>query len=271
MTKEHTSSFHRLGSWVRRTLPLTLAIAACATTAWADDTVMAADKTLDEVIACNIETRGGLDAMKAAKGARMNGKMMMGPGMEAPFEVTFQRPGKVRMEFEVQGMVGIQAYDGENGWGVMPFMGQTEPAALADDQLKQIQDQADFDGPLVDYAEKGHSIELLGKVDVEGTEAYKLKVTKKNGDVVTSYLDTENCLEFMQEARTTIQGNEIGFTTEIGDYKEVEGLILPHSMTQTFEGAPAGQTFTIESIVVNPEIEGSVFVMPEAAAEKDSE
>ncbi len=271
MHNTHTSPFHRLGSLLRQTLPLTLAIAACTTTAWADDTVMASEKTLDEVIACNIETRGGHDAMEAAKGARMKGKMIMGPGMEAPFEITFQRPGKVRMEFEVQGMVGIQAFDGETAWGIMPFMGQNEPAALADDQLKQIQDQADFDGPLVDHEEKGHTVELLGKVDVEGTEAYKLKVTKKNGDVVTTYLDTENCLEFKKEARTSVQGNEINITTEIGDYKEVGDLVLPHSMTQTFEGAPAGQTIAIESVVINPEIEDSIFGMPKPAVEKDSE
>ena len=269
---ERFNNFRHLSSMLRKTLPMALLIATvCAATAWADDSVMAADKTLDEIIALNIESRGGRDAMQAVKSAQMNGKINMGPGMDAPFEVTFARPGMVRMEFTVQGMVGITAYDGENGWGVMPFMGQKEPDVLADDQLKQIQEQADFDGPLVDYADKGHTIELLGKVDMEGTEAYKLRITKKNGDVATSYLETESGLEFRQETRTMMQGNEANFVTEIGDYKEVGDLLLPHSMTQTFEGAPAGQTITIESIVLNPEVDKTLFAMPEATAEKVSE
>lgn len=252
---------------VRHSLVVATLAAAVALPATADDTVKAPAVSLDEIIATNIESRGGREAMDAAKAARMNGKMAMGPGMEAPFTITFKRPGMLRMEFEIQGMTGIQAYDGENAWGIMPFMGQTEPAALADDQLKQLQDQADFDGPLVDYEEKGHKVEYLETLEVDGTEAHKIKITKKNGDVMTSYLDTEYCLEFKQESRTSIQGNEMNVVIEIGDYKQVGDLMLPHSFNQTIEGAPAGQAITIEKIELNPEVDDSTFAMPEKAAE----
>ena len=250
---------NRFVSISRRALLLTLTL--CLATSVP---AMAEDVSLDEIIATHIESRGGRDAMNEAKTARMTGKMAIGPGMEAPFVINFMRPFKLRMEFELQGMKAVQAYDGETGWGIMPFLGQTEPTAMADDQLKQIKDQADFDGPLVDYKDKGHTVEYLGTVDADGTEAYKIKVTKADGDVVTTYLDTEYALEFKQESRTSIQGNEVNVVTEIGDYKDVGGLMMPHSITQTMEGAPAGQTITIDSIELNPEFEDDFFTMPEA-------
>lgn len=219
--------------------------------------------SLDEIIATNIESRGGRDAMKELKTVRRHGKASLGPGVEAPFVIISKRPSSVRMEIELQGMKVIQAFDGENGWGIMPFLGHSKPSALPEDQLKQIQDQADLDGHLVDYAEKGHTVELLGVEDVDGTEAYKLKTLKKNGDVVISYLDTEYCLEFKQELRTIMQGNEVNIVMEIGDYKEVGPMLLAHSYNQTMAGAPVGQTFVFETSEPNVEVDDSIFAMPE--------
>lgn len=228
----------------------------------------AGDMTLDEIIAANIETRGGMDALKAVESARIQGRMAMGPGMEAPVTVTFKRPNKVRMEFVVQGMTGITAYDGETGWGVMPFMGKTEPEPLAEDQLKDLVDQADFDGPLVGWQEKGHTVELVGMTEIEGTPAYELKITKKNGDVVQSYLDTDHFLEFQQRGKRDVQGNEMVIVSSIGDYKEVGDLVMAHSFEAQPEGTEMKQTVTIESIELNVEVDDAFFEMPEPA-EKD--
>ncbi len=252
---------NRFVSASRRALLIALSLGLALTfPAMAEDTA-----NLDEIIACHIESRGGRDAMDSAKSARMSGKMALGPGMEAPFVINFKRPNKLRMEFEFQGMKAVQAYDAESGWGIMPFLGQTEPTVLADDQLKQVQDQSDFDGHLVDYKDKGHTVEHLGTVDADGTEAHKIKITKANGDVITTYLDTEYCLEFKQESRTSIQGNEVNVIVEVGDYKDVgNGLMMAHSYNQTMEGAPAGQAITFESVELNPELEDAFFAMPEA-------
>ena len=219
---------------------------------------------LDEVLANNIEARGGYESWQDIETARMTGKMIMGAGMEAPFRIEFKRPDKVRMEFDVQGMTGIQAYDGETGWFVLPFMGKTEPEVMAEDQLKEVEEMADLDGPLVDYQEKGHEVELLGTEDVEGTEAYKIQLTKKNGDVSTIYLDTEHFLEFKQTARTTRQGNEMVVHTTLGDYKEVGDVVMAHSMEMEFEGMPVTQSIAIDSVELNVDIDDSRFAMPAA-------
>jgi outer membrane lipoprotein-sorting protein len=226
-------------------------------------------QTADEIIAKNVEAKGGLAKLKSVQTLRISGKMMVGPGMEAPMVIETARPNKMRVEFTFQGMTGIQAYDGKGGWSLMPFLGKKEPEPMSADDLKQAEDQADIDGPLVDYKEKGHQVEYLGKGEVEGTPVHKLKVVKKNGDVSTVYLDAESFLEIKAEGKTKVRGQEIEGETTFGDYKEVGGLVFAHSIQSKMKGAPegAGQTITFEKIEINPEIPASRFDMPAKPAE----
>ena len=227
-------------------------------------------QTADEIIAKNVEAKGGREKMKAVQSLRMSGKMMMGGGMEAPVTIELARPHKMRMEFTFQGMTGVQAYDGTSGWAVMPFMGKKDPEPMSADDLKQAEEQADLDGMLVDYKEKGHQVEYLGKGEVEGTPVHKLKVTKKNGDVITLFLDADSFLEIMAEGKTKVRGQEMEAETSFGDYKEVGGMVYAHSIQSKPKGAPAGQgmTITIDKIEVHPELPAARFEMPKAEAPK---
>ncbi|HEY4596871.1 MAG TPA: outer membrane lipoprotein-sorting protein [Thermoanaerobaculia bacterium] len=233
-------------------------------------------QTADEIINKHLQARGGKDKIKAVQSERMTGKLVMGQGMEAPVVMELTRPNKMRMEFTIQGMTGIQAYDGKAGWSVMPFMGKTEPEAMSADDIKQAEDQADMDGMLVDYKEKGHQVEYVGKEDVEGTPAHKLKVTKKNGDVVNVYIDADSYMEIKQAGKVKVRGQEIEGQSTFGDFKTVDGLIFPFSIEQKAQGAPGGMTISISKIEVNPTLEASRFAMPAvkpaaAAGEKKDE
>ncbi len=146
--------------------------------------VPASAQTLDEVLAKNFKAKGGLDKIKALQTIRMTGTMMVGPGIEAPFVLEQKRPNMLRMEVVVQGMTIVQAYDGKVGWQLNPMSGRKDPEPLPEDAMRQTEEQSDFDGPLLDYKAKGHTVELLGKEKVEGSDAYKLKVTLKNGDIL---------------------------------------------------------------------------------------
>jgi outer membrane lipoprotein-sorting protein len=227
-------------------------------------------QTADEIINKHLQARGGKDKIKAVQSERMTGKLVMGQGMEAPIVMEMARPNKMRMEFTLQGMTGVQAYDGKAGWSVMPFMGKTEPEAMSNDDIKQAEDQADMDGMLVDYKEKGHQVEYLGKEDVEGTPAYKLKVTKKNGDVVNVYIDADSYMEIKQAGRVKVRGQEIEGQSTFGDFKTVDGLVFPFSIEQKAQGGPGGMVITISKIEVNPTLDASRFTMPaKPAVEKD--
>lgn len=228
-----------------------------------------AEMTLDEVIAAHFDALGGADKLKAVESARLSGTMSMGPGGEVPFLMVFARPQNARMEFTMQGMTGIQAYDGETAWMIMPFMGKNDPEVMAEDQAKSMVEQADFDGPLMDWQEKGHQVELLGLEDTEGSEAYKVKITLKNGDVRYHYLDSENFVVIKQEGLTKVQGNEMEFETILSDYKEVDGLMFPHSIMSRPKGAPEGQAVTIDKVELDVDLPDDYFSMPEPAAAED--
>src|SRR5262245_13941614 len=231
--------------------------------------VSASAQTADEIIEKHIKALGGADKLKAVQTMKATGTMKAGP-MELPVTLTKARPESVRMDFTVQGMTGTQAYDGSTGWLVMPFMGKKDPEKMSDDMLKEIKEEADFDGPIFDYKAKGNKVEYLGKEDVEGSPAYKLKVTTKSGTETIDYLDAETYLIIKTEGKRTIQGQEVESETTLGDYKEVEGMLLPHSMQSHRKGAPGGQgqSITVDKYEINPKIDTAVFKMPEVKKEE---
>lgn len=248
---------------LRKTVSRALVAALCLALA-APLFAAEAPKTADEVIALNLAARGGADKIAAMKTMRMAGKMTMGPGMEAPFVIEWKRPNKMRMEFTVQGMTGVQAYDGQTAWMLMPFMGQTAAERMPEAQAKEVMDQADLEGALVNYKDKGSQAEYLGVVDVEGTPAHKIKLTKKSGEVVNYYIDTDSNLEIKAETKRTNNGQEQEIQVTFGDYKEVSGLMVSHSMEAKAPGAPAGQTIAAEKVEVNPDLPDDRFAMPPA-------
>ncbi len=229
--------------------------------------VAAFAQTADEIIEKHIKAEGGAEKMKAIQTMRMTGKMKMG-AMELPVVMIKARPDQMRMDFTVQGMTGTQAYDGTTGWSVMPFMGKKEPEKMSEDMLKEMRDEADFDGPLVDYKAKGNKVEYLGKEDVQGSPAYKLKVTTKQGNETTMYIDAETYLVIKTESKRKIQGQEVEGETTIGDYKEVDGMMFPYSLEMKAKGAPAGQSITLEKYELNPKIDAAQFKMPEVKKEE---
>ena len=228
--------------------------------------MQAADLTLDEILAKNAEAKGGMDKLRALKSVKFTGKMTLGGGMEAPIALTKKRPEMMRMDFTVQGMTGTQAFDGTNGWMLMPFMGKKEAEPLSADALKEVKDMADFDGPFIDYAKKGYKVELLGKGDVEGTPAYKLKVDRSGQESVV-YIDAESFLEIKAEAKRKVQGQEIEGETVFGNYQEFGGMLFPMSIEMKAKGMPAGQTITLEKVEINPEVADDTFKMPVKKAE----
>jgi outer membrane lipoprotein-sorting protein len=222
-------------------------------------------QTVDEIIAKNIEARGGLDKIKSVQSMRSTGKMEFGPGMEAPGVFIQKRPDMSRLEFTVQGLTATQAYDGKTGWAIMPFMGKKDPEPMTADDTKVMQEDGDIDGPLVDYKAKGNQVELVGKDKVEGTDAYKLKVTLKNGDVKYLYLDADSGLEIKEESKRMIRDTETETETSLSDYREVNGLMFAFATQSSIKGSPQVQKLTIDKIELNVPLDDASFKMPAVA------
>jgi len=217
-------------------------------------------ETVDDIIKKNIEARGGYDKLKAVNTVKMIGKQMV-QGLEIPFSIIQKRPNFIRVEASLQGQTMVQAYDGQNSWWTNPFMGLPDPQKMPEDQAKSIVEQADMDGHLVDHKEKGHTVELIGKENMEGTEVFKVKVVLKNGDVRYDLIDAEHFLEIKTIAKIDRQGTQIEAETSISDYKEVNGLMVGTAMETKVSGQTVSQ-IVIDVIEMNVEVDDSIFKMP---------
>ena len=146
-----------------RTVMLRLAgLALCATPL--------AAQTADEIIGKYVKTVGGMDRIQAVTTLRRTGKFTGGGGFEAAVLQENKRPTKVREEFSLQGMTGVNAYDGKTGWKIEPWQGKKDAEPLGEDEVKGIVEDAEFDDPLFNYKQKGNQVELVGTDQIEGTD-----------------------------------------------------------------------------------------------------
>ena len=220
-------------------------------------------QTADEFVARNLAARGGKERLLAVRSARLSGNITMGPVRDTPMTLEWRRPSHVRLEFKAQGLTGIQAYDGATAWALLPFHGMTSPEVLPDEQRQPLVDMADFDGPLVDYQAKGNTVELLGKERVEGTEAYKLKLTRKGGRVTILFLDAGTFLVIKQVETVDNGAGPQELESTISDYKEFGGLLFACSRERRAKGAAnAGQVTTFEKVELDVDLPDSRFAMP---------
>jgi len=229
-------------------------------------------QTAEELVAKNIEAKGGLEKLRAIQSVRMSGTQD-NDGFKAAVGQENKRPNLVRETFALQGMTSIQAYDGGAGWQVRPFGGRKDPELMGEEDLRGLLLDADFDGPLVDYKEKGNKIESLGHDTVDGDDAYKLKVTLKNGDILYYYLDPDTFLEIRKEGQLFLRGSVQEFVVNLGSYKPVNGIMFPFSVSNGPKGVDNLPNTTYEKIEVNVPLEDAKFAVPatlKAAAKPDS-
>ena len=219
-------------------------------------------QTADELVNKNIQAKGGMDKIKAIKSIRITSKLNGGGGFTAAVGQENARPNLVRETFSLQGMTAVTAYDGATGWQIQPFGGHKDPELMGEDQLRDLLIDADFDGPMVDYKEKGNTVEYMGHDIVDGDDALRLKVTVKDGDILYYFLDPDTFLEIRREAQEFIRGSIRESVTEFGSYKPVAGVMYPYSIAQGTKENPAQSTITVEKVEVNVNINPADFAVP---------
>jgi len=230
-----------------RRLALLLALPLAAPPALAMDA--------EELVAKNLEARGGGERLAHVTSVHTVGTVRLGGGLEAKTEAWGLVPGAIRTELLLQGMTAIQAWDGKEAWIVQPFRGRKDPQKLSDDDAKGLVEAADLVGPLVDYVRKGNRVEYLGTEDVDGTDAHKLRVTLKNGDVQYRFLDPDHFLEIRVESHRMVRGQEEVQSVDLGEYEKVDGLYFP------FEAGRAH----VEKMELNVPVDAKMFAFPGGA------
>jgi hypothetical protein len=226
---------------------------------------LACAQTTEELVNRNIQAKGGLEKIRAAK-TRLTTGRVKGSGRRrvsvAAFKQMNMRPNLVRNNLTLQGMTAVQAYDGSAGWQTQPFRGRKDPELMGEDNLRDLLLAADFDGPLLDSAEKGNKVEYLGHAEVDGDDALRLKVTLKNGDIIYCYLDPDTYLEIRKEIQQFIRGSVRERVVDLGSYKPVDGVMYPFSISEGPRNNPGAQVTTIDKIEVNVAFQESDFALP---------
>lgn len=222
-----------------------------------------AAQTLDEIIATNLDAKGGIEKIRATSTVRMTGHVTArdvpeGDPQSAAITMVAKRPNLMRREQVLKGENVVSAFDGTTLWmarGSMP------PQEAPGPQAAYARQDAEFDSVFVDYKKKGTAIALIGKEKLEGTEVFHLKVTKKGGPPQDYYLDASTGLERVVSVTVNPGGTPTTIATELGDYREVDGRKVPFSIRQRVNGAVSAST-TIDKVEFNVPMEDSFFSMP---------
>ena len=219
--------------------------------------------TVDELVAKNIEAKGGAEALRALQSLRLTGKLLVQEGqIELRYVEIRVRPDKIRTEASLQSMTAIDAYDGSEGWRVQPFFGRKDPERMSADDVKPLVENGEIDGPLVEWQAKGSTVEYLGTEDVEGTAAHKLKVVRKNGDVSFVYLDPDHFLEIRIVTQRMQHGAQMEEEVDLGDYEKVNNVFVPFSIEAGHKGDPDKQKEVIEKGEANAPVDDAIFHFP---------
>jgi outer membrane lipoprotein-sorting protein len=226
----------------------------------------AAAQTADEIVRKALDARGGIEKIKAVRTERISGRVSFSQGVEGTFVVELKRPLKMHVEISIEGQNIIRVYDGKSsGWMINPFAENKEAQPLSAEDLRSISDEADFDGPLVDYKAKGNQVELVDKEKLDDKPVYRLKLTNKNGEVRFYFIDAATFLLMKWEGIRKTEDQELPWESFSSDFREVQGLKYAFRIDQ---GSPGEfkQTLTTEKIEIDPPIDDSRFAKPVAQA-----
>jgi hypothetical protein len=225
-------------------------------------------QTADDLVAKNLAARGGADKLAAIHTYVTKGEMREPGDFKLAYTETRSRLDSgacaVRIDAAIQGLTLIQAYDGKGGWRVNPFEGRKDAERMGADEARVLADEAQIDGALLSATARGSKVEYLGREDIDGTQAYKLRVSQTDGTVFTYYLDPDAFLEIKIIENRTVRGAEQETETDLGDYERVDGVYFPFSIASGARNSadPDKQVLTIASGEANVAVAPSLFEMP---------
>ena len=219
-------------------------------------------QTVDEIVAKNLQAKGGAEKWGSVNSVKMTGKIAA-QGQEMPLTVYAKRPNMSRQEISLPDGRMVQAFDGTTAWVINPMMGSDAPQAVPGGFADTIKNAADFDGALINYKSKGHSIEFVGKEKLGDKDVYHLRVTMKGGQVQQYFLDAESGLEMKTSAEVDMGmgGPKQTLDTEMSNYKQVAGVTLPHTIKQFMNGKPIAEV-SVTGVEFNAPVDEAMFRMP---------
>jgi outer membrane lipoprotein-sorting protein len=278
-------------------------VALCFSAAvWAADVnAVPGGVSAEQIVQKHVAARGGLAAWHAVQTMSWSGKMDAGIGdsvarsqayvaetwgkknpakraaaqkgetkdppkqVQLPFVLDMKRPGKSRVELEFAGKTAIQVYDGKEGWMKRPYLNRDDWEPFTAEQAKGSAGKWDMDGALFNYATKGTAVALEGVEKVDGSGAYKLKLTLKDGTVQHVWIDQKSFLDVKVEGTARrMDGRMHEVWTTQRDFRSVQGLMVPFVLETAVDGYPETHKMILEKVTLNPKLDDTLFTKPGA-------
>jgi hypothetical protein len=229
----------------------------------------ASAQTADEVIEKYLTAIGGRAALGKVTSRSTVGTMTLStPAGEisGPVEILNQQPNKsrtlIKMDLSSLGagpMTVDQRFDGTTGYVLDSLQGNRD---ITGNQLDNMKNNA-FPNPLLNYRERGVTVELGGKEKAGDRDAYVLIVKPKSGSVVRQFIDAESYLPIKLVAKIDLpQVGEVEQTTEFSDYRDVDGVKTPFRVKAS--SAVQSFTITVTKVEHNVKIDEALFSKPAA-------
>ena len=235
---------------IRRSLLVVAAISALAGSG------VSARQSVDDLIAKNLEAKGGLEKLKAIQSIKQVNTFNM-QGMEGSMTIFTKRPNRLRQEMTMGGQTVINGFDGVTPWTINPLVGLTRAMAVTGPQADMVREQGDFDGPLVDYKAKGYTIELVGQETLGERKVQHLRMTSASRQIVHLYLDAATGLE----VKRMTEVDTLKLEQEFSDFRAIDGVTLPFHVRLLTNGVPQSE-FTVKSVEFNVPMDDAIFRMP---------
>jgi len=215
---------------------------------------------LEEVLDAHFKAIGQ-EKLLQIKSMEATGKMTIAMmGAEGGFKLYQKRPNKMRVEVEIMGGTVVQVYDGTTVWSINPMAGSSMAMKMTGSEADALIESADMDGQLWEYEKKGHKLELVGKENLDGSEAYVLKLTKKNGNIDHYYINAEDFLIVKTKSKSMVNGMEMEVETLISDYREIDGYLGAYAIEQRFDGQ-VYSTIQMDVVKYDVAIDDAIFAI----------
>ncbi len=193
------------------------------------------------------------------------GKPVTDKQVQLPFVLDMERPHKSRLEIEFAGKTAVQVYDGNQGWKLRPFLNRTDVEPFTADEARAEASKAGMEGPLIDYAAQGTKVAYDGVEAVDGSDAYRLVLTLKDGSVRHVWIDARSFLDVKVEGSPRwMDGKLRTVWVSQRDFRQVQGLMLPFAYETTVDGFPNTHKLTLDKAAINPALDPARFQKPGA-------
>ena len=200
-----------------------------------------------------VKALGGTKALMKVKdvSTKMNTKFQ---GMDITITTNVKAPNKYAMAVKMGEMViQKEAYNGKTG-KQQSMQGKKD---LEGESLDDIKAQATLNLEM-NYEKLGYKLALKGIEAINGKDAYIMEVISPKGKKSMEWYDVESKLKVRTSQTTASEGGPVTSTTDILEYKEVEGVKFPSTVSIS---GPMSMKLTAETITVNKGIADTEFII----------